>query len=183
MAETQTQSHQQATWQPPLYDPPPSTSRDPGTTPSSSPYPPLPALGNGRGVATDDNKAPSFVTNASTIDEERGLLSGHAVSGHQEDPESRAGKPDLAMRGSGNWLQTWRENKRLILVRAPLFRLRPITQAWTNHYNPGVRYRSASPASWSCCSPSWPSSSASRSLPCLSGQSQSVHAHALHSSR
>lgn len=117
MAETQTQSHQQATWQPPLYDPPPSTSRDPGTTPSSSPYPPLPALGNGRGVATDDNKAPSFVTNASTIDEERGLLSGHAVSGHQEDPESRAGKPDLAMRGSGNWLQTWRENKRLILIR------------------------------------------------------------------
>jgi hypothetical protein len=133
MAETRTPPHQQATRQPPLYDPPPSSLPTPnhGITPSSSPYPPLSAAENknGRGVATGEDKAPSFVTNASTIDEERGLLSGRPVGEHEAGVDSRAGKPDLAPRGKGDWLKPWRENKRLILVRTLPLRMRPITQS------------------------------------------------------
>lgn len=72
-------------------------------------------------MTEEDNKAPSFVTTANTVDEERGLLSGHTVGEHQSHGglEDRAGKPELAARGRGDWLRTWRENKRLILVRTP----------------------------------------------------------------
>lgn len=173
MAETQTPPQQQATWQPPLYDPPPSSLANStrGTVLSSSPYPPLQANDSGRGVAADKGKAASFVTNASNVDEERGLLSGHAVGEHQAGFENQAGKSDLLTRGRGDWLQTWRENKRLILVRTPPLRLRPVTQNGTEHYNPGIWYRSAWPASWSCCSQSQPSSSASQISACFSAQS------------
>lgn len=128
MAEPQTQTQQlanlqQATWQPPLYDSPPFaslTNTHSGATPSPS-YPPLPASdATGRGLSAED-KPPSFVTNAGTIDEERGLLSGHPAGVRGTELESHPGKPDLAARG--DWLQTWRENKRLILVRTPLLGL------------------------------------------------------------
>ncbi|GAA5980467.1 hypothetical protein JCM10908_001662 [Rhodotorula pacifica] len=102
-------------YDPPLYNPPPSavTHAPHYVAPTSAIYPP--ALGDAKLGGLRD-AATAHGTDFSKVDEERGLLQGAADDG-QDGLHGSEGGDGSTLAARGDWRHTWRENKRLILIR------------------------------------------------------------------